>query len=247
MKEPVVFLHAFPLASAMWRPQLEAVGGKYRALAYDTRGFGKSDPGDGVYLLEAFVDDLIAFLDGEKIEKAVLCGLSMGGYVALRAAERNPERVAALVLADTRSDADGNEAKLKRAKGADAIARLGLDAYAGTFLKSVLAPRTLAENPALVESLRKIIVANPPLGVRAALIAMAGRTDTTASLAAIRVPTLILVGEEDLPTPPALARGLHEAIAGSRLEIIPGAGHFSNLENPEAFNRALLAFLDSLR
>lgn len=243
---PVVLVHGFPLTHQMWNPQRAALKPHYRLIAYDVRGHGHSDAGDGQYTLELFVDDLIALLDHLKIQTAVLCGLSMGGYIALRAIERNPERVRALILCDTRSEADSNEGKLKRAAAIKTLKTRGLPAFAAEFIKPLLAPRTFTHNPQLVDSILKMMQSHSPLGLSGALLAIATRTDTTGSLPAIRVPTLILVGEEDTLTPPACARAMQEKIPQSELQIIPEAGHLSNLENPAAFNKHLLEFLARL-
>jgi 3-oxoadipate enol-lactonase len=243
---PIVFIHGFPLSHQMWNPQIETLQQKYRLIAYDIRGHGRSDAGDGQYLLEFFVDDLIGLLDHLKIDRAVLCGLSMGGYIALRAVERNPQRCRALILCDTRSEADSNEAKLKRAAAIKTVKEKGVKAFADEFIKPLFAPQTFSANPGIVESVRQMIQSNPPAGICGALLALAGRTDTTASLPKISVPTLILVGEHDGLTPPAAAEAIHARIPNSELRIIPNAGHLSNLENPQHFNRHLLEFLARL-
>ncbi len=240
---PVVFIHGFPFSHAMWEPQLEAVGRAHRAVAYDLRGHGRSDVGDGQYTIEGHVDDLLGLLDHLGIGRAVVVGLSMGGYIALRAVERAPERFAGLALCDTRSEADGNEGKLKRAAGAVAVKRDGAAAFADGFVKAVFAPASRKTLPEVVERIRATIAATPPLSLAGTLIALAGRTDTTAALAGIKVPTLVLVGEHDAVTPPEASRAMHAAIPGSELHLVPGAGHVSNLENPEFFNAKLLAFL----
>ncbi|MFN2371520.1 MAG: alpha/beta fold hydrolase [Candidatus Krumholzibacteriia bacterium] len=240
---PVVFIHGFPFSHAMWAPQLDAVAERHRAVAYDLRGHGRSDVGDGQYTVEGHVDDLLALLDHLGIAKAVLVGLSMGGYVALRAAERAPERCRGLVLCDTRSEADGNEAKLKRAAGAVQVKRDGAAAFADGFVKAVFAPGTFTARPEAVEAVRLIIAGTSPLAIAGTLIALAGRTDTTAALPGIAVPTLILVGEHDQVTPPEASRDMHERIPGAQLHVVPEAGHLSSVENPEFFNARLLPFL----
>jgi 3-oxoadipate enol-lactonase len=245
-KPPVVFVHGFPFSQEMWSPQVQTLQSAFRVITYDHRGHGRSDAGDGQYLLEFLVDDLIALLDHLKIEKAILCGLSMGGYVALRAVERNPERVRALVLCDTRSEADTNEAKLKRAAGIRTIKEKGVPAFAEGFLKQVFAPKSFETQPQAVELIRKIILANPPLGICGTLLALASRTDTTAALPGITVPTLVLVGDQDPITPPAAAQSIQKAVPGAELHILPNAAHMSNLENTEAFNQHLLAFLKKI-
>lgn len=243
---PVVLVHGFPFSHAAWVPQIEALSDRYRVVAYDLRGLGRSEVGDGQYALESYVDDLVAALDHIGEERAVVCGLSMGGYVALRAVEREPTRFRALILCDTRSGADSNEGKIKRAESVRDLKRSGLAPFVEGFLPAVLGPTTLGERPDVVAAVEAMVRQQRLAGVVAAQLAMAGRTDTTEALHAIGVPSLILVGEEDTLTPPAQAREMAARIPGAELEVIPRAGHLSNLENPEAFNRALITFLSRL-
>ncbi len=240
---PVVFIHGFPLSHRMWEPQLEALPHRYRAVAYDVRGHGDSEVGHGQYTVELFVDDLIGLLDHLAVDRAVVCGLSMGGYIALRAVERHPERFRGLVLCDTRSEADTDEAKIKRAGTIAAVRSWGVAAFAEEFVKLVLAPRTIKANPAVVQMTREMITATDPVGVCGTLLALAARTDTTPALPAMNLPALILVGEHDTLTPPTDAQAMARALPEAALHVIPDAAHMSNLENPAAFNERLLAFL----
>ena len=243
---PVVLIHGFPFSREMWDPQIEALQKRFRVIAYDLRGHGKSGAGDGQYTLEFFVDDLLGLLDYLKIGRAVLCGLSMGGYIALRTVERNPERIGGLILADTQAKADSNEAKLKRAAAIKSVKANGVNAYADSFVKSVFATQTFAGNRAAVEKIRRIIQGNSSLGICGALLALASRTDTTEALASIKVPTLILVGEHDALTPPSASQDMHSRIPNSEIHVIPNAAHMSNLENPDEFNEHVLNFLGRL-
>jgi 3-oxoadipate enol-lactonase len=243
---PVIFIHGFPFSHTMWRPQLQSLPPKVRAIAYDVRGHGMSDVGDGQYSIELFVDDLMGLMDGLSIPRAALCGLSMGGYIALRAVERHADRITGLVLADTRSDADGNEAKVKRTASLKSVKADGSAAFGRNFVKAVFWEGSFSRTPDAVEMIRTVIAGNSPLGIGGTLLALAARTDTTESLNAIRVPTVILVGEHDVVTPPAAARAMHERIIGSQMFSIPDAAHMSNLENPAAFNRHLHEFLARL-
>ena len=222
----------------MWRPQIETLAGRFHVIAPDLRGFGTNPPGDGQYTLEFMVDDL---LDQLPSEPAVLCGVSMGGYIALRAAQRAPDRIRALALADTRSEADTNDAKLKRAAAIKTVKEQGVAAYADGFLKSAF------HNAAAAEKARPMILGNSPIGICAGLLALASRTDTTAFLPQIKVPTLLLVGEHDALAPPSAAQSLAGKIPGAQFHTLPAAGHISNLENPAEFNRHLLAFLERIR
>lgn len=242
---PVIFLHGFPFSQEMWQGQLEAIPPEFRAIAYDLRGLGRSERGDGQYTIEGHVDDLIALMDRLSIPGAILVGLSMGGYIALRALERNPERILGAVLCDTRSEADTDEVKLRRAAQIKDVKTRGSDSFAEGFLSAIFSEDTFSKNPEAVAKIRDIIGKTPPLSIAGTLLALAARSDTTRSLGKIKVPTLILVGEKDGVTPPETARAMQAKIPGSRLEILPGAGHMSNLENPELFNRLLLDFLRS--
>ncbi|MGA8904863.1 MAG: alpha/beta fold hydrolase [Candidatus Bathyarchaeia archaeon] len=243
---PIVLIHGFPFSHEMWDPQIQALQKRFRVIAYDLRGHGKSGVGDGQYALEFFVDDLLGLLDYLKIGRAVLCGLSMGGYIALRTVERNPERIGGLILADTKAKADSNEAKLKRAAAIKSVKANGVNAYADSFVKSVFAPQTFTGNRAAVEKIRQIIQGNSSLGICGALLALASRTDTTEALASIKVPTLILVGEHDALTPPSASQEMHSKIPNSEIHVIPNAAHMSNLENPDEFNEHVLNFLARL-
>jgi 3-oxoadipate enol-lactonase len=185
-------------------------------------------------------------LDALKMEKVILCGLSMGGYIALRAMERNPERMQALVLCDTQCAADSNEAKLKRAANIRIVKEKGVSVFAEGFLKAVFAPKSFETKPEAVDLIRKVIQSNPPLGICGTLLAMASRTDTCATLPKINVPTLIMVGDQDPVTPPSASEVLQKGIANSEMHIIPQAAHLSNLENHEVFNQHLLLFLKQL-
>lgn len=237
---PVVFLHAFPLHSGMWDAQRKVLEGRARFVAFDVRGMGRASQAPAGFMLEHVVDDLFEVMDRLSIPAALLCGLSMGGYVALRAAERAPERVRGLLLCDTQSKADDDAAKLRRADAVRTILRDGVAAYADAFLPAALSPHTLVHQPDVVAAARRMILENSPQAVIASLLALATRTDTTASLARIAVPTCVLVGEHDTITSPAVASELAARIPGARSVAIANAGHLSNLENPEAFNDQLL-------
>ncbi len=241
--KPLLFIHGFPFNHTMWEPQMKALPNEVRAVAFDLRGHGKSDVGDGQFTIDFLVDDLIALLDHLGIDRALLCGLSMGGYVALRTIERYPKRVRGLILCDTRAEADSNEGKAKRSSQIIAVKKDGVKPFAENFLKAVLAPSTFESQPKIVEKIRHMIEATSQRAIGGTLLALAARTSSLETLSSIDVPTLIMVGEHDALTPPDASRTMHEKIKGSRLEIIPGAAHVSNLENPEVFNRHLLNFV----
>ena len=240
---PLVLIHGFPFSHEMWRPQVEVLSETFWVVDYDLRGHGRSSPGDGQYPFEFFVDDLISLLDHLKIRKAALCGLSMGGYIALRTVERKPERVLALILADTQARADSNESKLRRAEAVRQIKTKGVKPYAQDFLKAVFTPESLRAKSKFAVAIQRVIESNSPTGICGALIALATRTDTVSSLSAIQVPTLILVGEKDTITPVSASLEMHERIAGSDFHVIEHAAHLSNIENAAEFNSLVKEFL----
>lgn len=244
---PVVFIHGFPFSKEMWKSQVEDLKKNYYVITFDVRGHGSSDVGDGQYSIEFFVDDLIGLLDHLKIGSAVLVGLSMGGYIAIRAAERHPERIRAMVLCDTRSEADSNEGKIRRANQIKVIKAEGMKNFAATFLPTVFYENTFQMKPQIVEAVRKMIENTSTTAVAGTLLALAARTDTTPSLYNIKAPALILVGKHDSLTPPSAAHSMKEKIPNAELHVISRAGHLSNLENPEEFNSHLIKFLGRLK
>lgn len=244
---PVVFIHAFPLSKDMWAPQLSALAKGRRLVSYDLRGHGPADPGDGLYTMDLYAAELFELMDTLGIERAVLVGLSMGGYVALRAASMKPARLRGLVLADTRAEPDTNQAKAMRAAAMASIAEKGMGPFADEFVKNLFSPAALAAGRPCVEEAKRIMKANKPLGVRGALLALAARMDAAPWLPEIKVPTLVVVGEDDALTPRANSETIAKAVPGARLAVIPRAGHLSNLENPDAFNQALDEFLSSFK
>ena len=242
---PVVLLHAFPLNKSMWEPQIAALFGECRCIVPDLRGFGDS-PRSGRFSMDAYADDVIALLDALLIDQAVIGGLSMGGYVALNVWRRYRSRVRALVLADTRAAADTAEGMQKRDELIALAQAEGAAAVADRQVTGLIGKSTRERQPELVERIRAIMTAESVEGIVGALQAMKARPDSTELLATIDVPSLVIVGDEDVITPLKEARAMHERLRGSRLEVIPGAGHLSNLERPAAFNAALSDFVGSL-
>ncbi len=239
----LLLLHAFPLGLFMWEPQVGALAATHRVVRFDARGFGGSPAGEGPLTMEAIADDGAALLDHLGIEKAVVAGCSMGGYAALAFVRRHPHRLAGLVLQDTRAGADTEEAKASRAALAAKVLAEGASAAAEAFLPKLLGETTQRERPELAVQLRERILATSPRGIANALHGLAARADSRGLLGAIAVPTLVLVGAEDVLTPPSEAEALAAAIPGARLDVIPGAGHLANLENPVAVTAAWRGFL----
>jgi 3-oxoadipate enol-lactonase len=243
---PVVFIHGFPFSHEMWGPQINVMPNNILAISYDVRGHGASDGGDGQYTIDLFVDDLIALLDHLMVKKAVLCGLSMGGYIALRTFERNPDRVLGLILCDTKSEPDTDAAKIKRTVTMKAVKAEGVRAFAENFVKAIFWEKTFETNPGVIAFIKQIICTSSPRGICKTLLALASRTGTTSALSSINIPTCIIVGEHDKVTPPPDAQSMHRIIAGSELHILSHAAHMSNLENTQDFNERLMAFLKKL-
>jgi pimeloyl-ACP methyl ester carboxylesterase len=245
----VVLLHGFPLGREMWTEQVNGIGSIYRVIAPDLRGHGDSPAPEGDYTIDEMADDVVELLDTLSLsEPVVVGGLSMGGYVALSLFARYPERVRALMLMDTRAAADSTEAVEKREELARAVLAAG---NAGPAVEA-MTPRlfakiSLEQRPEKVALLREVMERNTARGIVGALRAMASRPDRTADLAAVRVPALVLVGEEDVVTPPSEAQALADAISGARLEVIPEAGHLAPCENHSVANAVMLRFLDGLK
>jgi 3-oxoadipate enol-lactonase len=240
---PLVLIHGFPFNQAMWNPQVRSLAGCARIITYDIRGHGSSSVGDGQFTVEMFVDDLVALLDSFSIKQAVLCGLSLGGYIALRAIERFPERICGLILCDTKSEADSNEAKIRRTAMIKAVKTEGVRIFAEEFVKTVFWERNFERSPQTIDFIKNIIRKNSSLGICGTLLALASRTDTTHILSSIGIPACIITGEYDRLTPVTTAQDMHRAIKGSELYILSNAGHMSNLENTQDFNESIIAFL----
>jgi pimeloyl-ACP methyl ester carboxylesterase len=251
---PLVLLHAFPLDHGMWLRQ-EPLGESLRLIVPDLRGFGGST-GSVPRGIADLADDVAALLDGLHLERpAVICGVSMGGYVAQHVAARHPDHVAALVLVDTKLEADTPEARAARVDLAGKVGRLGQSILADAMIPRLLAvPRSdadpavvarHAENRALLQAL---VERQPVATIQAALAALGDRPDMTDAMRHVAVPTLLVVGAEDQITPPACLEAAEAVIPNAKLLIVPAAGHLVPLEAPEVFNRAIVEFLaESLR
>ncbi len=242
---PLVLLHAFPLDRGMWRPQLAALGEVTRVVALDLPGFGESAPTP--FSIERAADVVAEFLAARDVPKAVVCGLSMGGYVALALARKHPDALAGLVLADTRAGVDDRTTKENRTKSIALVEEKGSVALFETMLPKVMSESALTGKPDLIERLKALAARQPAPSVVAALAALRDRPDANPGLKAITVPTLVLVGEYDAVTPPLSAANLSAQIRRSTLLHIPGAGHLSNVENPDAFNAAVCGFIAGLK
>jgi pimeloyl-ACP methyl ester carboxylesterase len=239
----LVLLHGFPLSARMWEPQLSLANEGWRIIAPHLRGFGGDAGAAQASSVDDYAADVVDLLDSLRIEDAVVGGLSMGGYVAFAMLRLAPRYIRALVLADTRSQADTPEGVQGRRRMLALVQEKGPAAVADEMLPKLLGASTRRDDQALAERIRAMILANSIPAIAGGITALMTRPDSTPLLATIHVPTLIVVGEEDELTPPPLSRSMQEAIAGSELVTIPEAGHMSNMEQPHAFNTALVRFL----
>lgn len=246
-KVPIIFLHGYPFDKTMWQGQLDFLRTTYRVIACDIRGFGKSVDEESALSIDLFGDDLIKFMDKWLIDKAVVCGLSMGGFIALNAQKRFPERFEALILCDTQCIADTVEVKEKRYRTIDEIEAKGAKDFNEQFIKSVFHKNTFENRKEVVAQLSRVVFSNSQHSITEGLVALAGRAETCSTLNKITVPTLIICGREDEVTPLAQSEFLHKNISGSVLCIVDNAGHVSNLDQPLEFNQHLLAFLSTLK
>jgi pimeloyl-ACP methyl ester carboxylesterase len=243
----IVLLHAFPFSHRMWRPQITALQEHHHVVAPTLRGFGNSAGWKETPSIGRIADDVRALLDTLHIvESVTVCGLSMGGYVALAFARMFPRRVRALILADTRAEADSQEARSKRDDNIEFAREHSAHEFVERMLPNMISAQTRATQQETVREIVALGAAQPTTGIMDALRALRDRHDATSELVNIAAPTLVLVGSEDAITPLSAAQTLVDHIPQAQLQIIEGAGHLSNMEQPEQFNRFVLQFLKSL-
>ncbi len=242
----LLLVHGFPLDRTIWRHQLATLAG-WRRIAPDLRGLGVSDAPAGGYAMAAYADDLARLLDRLRVQRAVVAGLSMGGYIAFELLRRHRDRIAGLILCDTKAEADSADAGRAREEMARVAETRGAAAIAELMLPRLLGRTTQQTQPQLVQQVREMILRAPPHGVAGALRAMRDRSAAVDLLGTIDVPTLVVVGQEDELTPPALARGLTGAIPSAAMTTIAGAGHVAPLEAPSAVSRVFAEFLEAVR
>lgn len=241
---PVVLIHGFPLNSTLWRPQEEALGDRYRLILPDLMGFGKSNVPDdpSEYSVDGFARNVLTVMDDAGLNRAVVGGLSMGGYVVFALWRLARERLAAMILADTRAEPDDEAAKARRTAQQERLRAEGTSKLIDETPAALMSDVTRERKPDVVAG-AQATMDNPVAGWIGALEAMKRRPDSTADLSSIDVPALILTGELDPLTPPSVARSMHEQIGGSRLVVVPDAGHFSNIESAPHFSGAVAEFL----
>jgi 3-oxoadipate enol-lactonase len=244
--DQVVLLHAFPLNGRMFEPQMEAVAETRRLVAPDLPGFGRSPRTPAQPDVRYYAECISGLLDRLGLERVILGGVSMGGYVAFECMRLFPERVSGLILADTRPEPDSEEMRENRKKMAQRVAEEGVEVLIELQMERLLARSTLENDEEVVEKVRTMILESSPDGVVAALGAMRERQDSTSLLQKINVPTLVIGGEEDAISSPEVMAAMAGKIPNSRHLNLPRAGHLSNLEAPKEFNAALKEFLAQL-
>ncbi len=244
---PVLFVHGFPFDRTVWRHQLATLS-RVRRIAPDFRGVGDSGAPSGAdgYSLTRYADDLVAVLDAVGVRQAVLCGLSMGGYVIFELLRRHPERVKALILADTKPEPDSTEAKRGREELTRVAQRDGQDAVIERLLPRLLAAATQATQPEVAGQVREMAHRWSVPGLVGALRTLRDRPDSTDTLRGVRAPTLVLVGSEDQIAPPDTARAMAQLIPGAHCHVVPAAGHIAPLEQPLATSRVVADFLRAI-
>ena len=240
----LILIHAFPLNARMWEPQLGLAANGWRVIAPQLRGMdgGSADP--PATSMDDHAADVIDLLDALHVEDAVVGGLSMGGYVAFAMQRHAPRYIRALVLADTRPQADTPEGVEGRRKMLALVREKGPAGVADEMIPKLLGEHTRRTRPEVAERVRDLILSSSADAIANAITALMTRADSTPLLASIHVPTLIVVGEQDTITPPALSEQMYKDIKGSEYVVVPNAGHLSNLEQPDAFNAALARFLE---
>lgn len=239
----ILFVHGYPYDHTMWDNQINELCKDYYCVAYDIRGLGESPESDGQYTLESFVDDLESIIDSLHLDKPALCGLSMGGYISLRAVERIENKLGALILCDTKSMADDNQGKLKRAAGIKAINENGTDSFVEQFVKNCFSEKFIKESEAEYLKVLDRSKQSSASGLKGCLLAMAARTDATSYLPKISIPTLLICGKEDRLTPPDVMKQMADQVKNSNFIEVEEAAHMTPIEKPEIVTKAINNFL----
>lgn len=241
----VVFAHGFPFDRTMWSASAERIAAVARVILPDLRGFGESESafeGEKIAEMVDYADDIAKLLDEIRVSRAVFCGLSMGGYIAMAFAAKYPEKLAGLILCDTKTSADTPEAAINRKKLAETIHSTGTEPLLAG-IANLISPNTLENKPETVAFLREMIRRQPPAGIAQAAQAMANRPDTTDFLGKITVPVLVIVGENDQLSPPESMRRIAENVRDGSFFTIPNAGHLAPLEQPELFAKTVCGWI----
>jgi 3-oxoadipate enol-lactonase len=240
----IIFIHGFPFDKKMWNAQLETLSGKFRCIAFDLPGYGRSQIADEISI-EYYADVLDSFMHLMQIDQATICGLSMGGYIALRAIVKYPGRFSKLILCDTQCIADTDEGRKKRYGTIELIEKEGLLPFVEGFMKNLFTEKNQQSNQSYLQAIKNTMLSANPETVIATLKALAERIETCSNLMDIKIPVLVICGEEDKITPVKQSQFLHENIQGAKIILLPEAAHLSNIEQPELFNQAVAGFMES--
>jgi pimeloyl-ACP methyl ester carboxylesterase len=244
---PLLFIHGYPLSRKIWNPQMDGLSDIASIISVDMRGHGESYPFDGTYRMDLLAEDCHRLLVDLQVKSpVVVCGLSMGGYVIMALFRKYPELFRGMILTSTRSGADSSEAKANRDTGVKNVREHGVAFIVDNMLPKLVSPRTFASNMPLVNSIHAIMLETSVNGVVGALQGMRDRPDSTPLLSLIKCPTLIIHGADDQLISVTEAESMHQNLSGSRLVVIPEAGHLLNMEKPDLFNQAVHEFLLSL-
>ena len=241
----IIFLHGFPFNKNMWRNQLEALEDNITGIAIDIRGHGNTTKGHGYFSIDVFAKDLGAFMRKMEINEAIICGMSMGGYIALRAHQLFPEKITGLILSATHSKSDNDAGKQKRFDAIQAVLQHGRRPFAIGFVSNVFHERSIDNKPEAVELIKSSIRRNSVTSICSTLLALAARTDTTSTLDKITVPTLVIWGTGDKITPKDLMTDMANRISNAEFIEFDNCGHLSNLEDPDTFNFHMLKLLQN--
>lgn len=244
-KPPLIFIHAFPLNQKMWDGQVLYFKNKYRIITYDVRGLGSNIQSDNQFTMEKYANDLLSIIESLRLDKCIACGLSMGGYILLRAFEIDKSKFSSLILCNTKTERDTNEGILSRAKAINEIKTGNKEKYLNDLTKQLLGPDSYSDLK-IKSYVAGLISENTDEGICGAILAITTRTDTTHLLEKINIPVLIISGENDTLIPPSIAEQINRKISNSYLRIIKEAGHLTNIEKPKEFNFILDDFLKNL-
>lgn len=242
---PLVLLHPFPAHRAFWLPAAQALISRYRVILPDLRGHGESEIGDGPATMDKHASDLVRVLDDAGVGRAIFCGVSIGGYILFEFWRRYPGRIAALVLSCTRAQADSDDARNTRLKNAELVLERGTEWFVELMAPRLLGKSTQEARPDLVADARRMMLQMSPQDIAQVQQGMAARPDSVATLKAINVPTLVLMGEEDILIPRSDGELMRQQIGPSRLAVIPKAGHFAAWEQSEEAGKLVRQFVDA--
>ena len=246
INQSIVFIHGFPFDHTLWDNVIDELKDAYYCISYDIRGFGNSECNTGQYTMESYVEDLENIIFKLKLNKPIICGFSMGGYIALRINEKQPESFKALILANTTTNSDNDDAKLKRSSAISSIDKEGIEPFLETFFSVAFSENYTKNESLTLKKLKDKIMNFNPLGIKGGLLAMISRIDTTESLKKIKIPVLLITAENDKVISSDIMEQMANKINNSTFVSLNNSGHLSMLENPVQFNNAISKFLETI-